>query len=125
MLKNLKFPLIYFDEVMFWLPLMAGFFITSVFLMSEPLSSMDLQGKALPSSWEAAISNHGNFFEGYLIANHPLAFAGGLILLLASAALLYPVHKAQRHQHQAASSNEKRFHTIAQLIVGAVLIGIG
>ena len=125
MLKTLKFPLIYIIELVLWLPFLAGFAITASFLASKPISDLDLQGKSLPATWEAAIANHGKFLEGYLIANHPVAFSVGVALLLLSTAVLYPVHKAQMSQHQAAEPSQKIAHTIAHVVVGAVLLGIG
>jgi len=64
MLKQLKFPLIYIVEFLLWLPLLAGFAITTSFLAAKPIATLDLQGKSLPASWEAAVLNHGRFLEG-------------------------------------------------------------
>ena len=124
MLKTSRFPILYVVEFLLWLPLLAGFAITASFLAAKPIGSLDLQGKSLPSSWEAAVANHGKFFEGFLISSHPLAFGLGLALLAVSAAILYPIHKAQALQRQAAGASHKTAHNIAHFLVAAFVIAI-
>src|SRR5688572_14572971 len=111
MLKQLKFPLIYIVEFLLWLPLLAGFAITTSFLAAKPIATLDLQGKSLPASWEAAVLNHGRFLEGYLISSHPFTFSLGLALLAASIAVLYLVHKAQAFQRQSDGPAHSTAHT--------------
>jgi hypothetical protein len=121
MLKNLKFPLIYIIELVLWLPLLASFIVTAGFLTAKPISAINLEGKSLPTNWEAAVASHGKYIEWYLISNHAVAFYVGLLILLSSAALLYPVTKAQVWQQQQAKIVGSKRDTIAQLTVTAII----
>jgi hypothetical protein len=125
MLKKLKFPLIYLAELLLWLPIIAGFYTTISFVAAKSIASLDLQGKSLPTTWEAAVHNHGSFLQGYLIANHPIAFALGILSLFGPAIPLYFVHKAQVWQRQEAKTASASAHTIAHLCVVALLAAIG
>jgi hypothetical protein len=125
MLKQLKFPYIYIVEFLIWLPLLTGFAITASFLAARPIATINLQGKSLPTSWEAAVANHGRFLEGYLISSHPLAFCFGLALLAASIAVLYAVHKEQAFQRQSDGPSHRTAHMIANFAVGGALLIIG
>jgi len=122
MLKSLKFPIIYVVELLLWLPLLAGVAITASFLAAKPLASLDLQGKALPAHWEAAVSSHGQFIQGHLMSSSPGYFWFGAALVVASTAFLYPVHKAQAFQRQSASPTLKTAHTVAHVLVAALLL---
>jgi hypothetical protein len=104
MLKKLKFPLIYILELALWFPLFAGFVTVVAFIAAEPIASLDLVGKSLPPTWEAAVANHGKFLERYLIANHPVAFTLGVLLLIGSAAALI------RYTRQCCSSANLTAH---------------
>jgi hypothetical protein len=125
MLKTLKFPLIYAIELLLWLPLLAGGYTTMSFVASRPIATLDLHGRSLPASWEAAVPNHGRFLQGYLIASHPAAFALGLAALLGSAWLLYRVQRAQAWQRGAGSNASATAHTIAHACVFAALAVVG
>jgi hypothetical protein len=125
MLKTLKFPWLYIIELVLWLPLLAGFATTVAFVAAKPIASLDLQGRSLPVTWEAAVANHGKFLEGYLIAKHPAAFAFGVLLLLGAAALLYPVYKAQLWQRQSDGESRLAAHKIAHVCVAAALVALG
>lgn len=136
MLKNLKFPLIYLIEIMLWLPLISGFYLSTLFIGAKPLNVLNLHGKSLPATWEAAVTNHGKFLQGYLISNHPFMFALSLTLWLGSAFLLYKVHRKIELQCKELGPEYATRHKIANttvfIIVGAfgfflithVLIGI-
>ena len=125
MLKSLKFPLIYVVEALLWLPLLAAFYGAALFLAATPIANLELQGKSLPASWEAAVANHGKFLQGYLISSHPVIFALTLAVLLSSAFLLFRVHKVQAAQRQAARSSGAMAHTIAHGCVFALLAVVG
>ena len=125
MLRNLKFPLIYILETLLWLPLFGSLVSLASFLAATPVAAIDLKGKSLPSGWEAAVKNHGNYLQGYVIENHPLAFAFSIALLVGSAALLYHVHKCQLWQRNEAGAAHASAHKIAQLVVFATLGIIG
>lgn len=125
MLNNLKFPLIYAIEVLLWLLLLTGFYGAISFLAAKPVTAFDLQGKSLPADWEAAIPNHGEFVEGYLISNHLTAFVSIIALLIICAFLLSKVHKAQLDQQQTAGPIGARAHTIAKGCVFVALAILG
>ncbi|UJB19141.1 MULTISPECIES: hypothetical protein [Lysobacter] len=125
MLKKLKFPLIYILELALWFPLFAGFVTVVAFIGAEPIASLDLDGRSLPPTWEAAVANHGKFLEGYLIANHPVAFGLGVLLLVGSAAALYQVHKAMLFQRQSDGASRAMAHNIAHVCVGAAVLALG
>jgi hypothetical protein len=125
MLTNLKFPLLYAVEVLLWLPLLATFYGAISFVAAKPVASLDLQGKSLPAGWEAAVPTHGKFLQGHLVSSHPVAFASIIAVLLASAFLLYRVHRAQAAQRQAAGLVGARAHTIAHGCVFAILAVLG
>ena len=125
MLRQLKFPLLYAVEALLWVPLIAGFYGAASFLAARPVSSLDLQGKALPVDWEAAIPSHGTFVQGFLIQSHPIAFAFVVGVLLMSAALLYKVRKAQILQRQEAAASGARAHAVAQGCVFAIIALLG
>ena len=124
MLKTLKFPWLYIIELVLWLPLLAGFVTTVAFVAAKPIASLDLQGRSLPATWEAAVSNRGKFLEGYLISNHPTAFAFGVLLLLGAAVALYPVYKAQLSQRQSDGESRVTAHKIAHVCVAVALMGL-
>jgi hypothetical protein len=119
-LKNLKFPLLYAAEALLFVPLLAGFVGIVAFWDAQPLGMLNLQGKSLPATWEAAIPNHGKFLPGYLIANHPIVFASVIALHLGSAAILFRIHKAQALQRKRETSVGETAHKIAQGSVFAV-----
>jgi len=114
MLQNLKFPLLYILEGLLAPLTMSGFFVSISFLAAKPVKNLDLQGKALPNGWEAAVPNHGGYYEWVLVANHPILFAAGLALLLAPGVALYQVHKAQAFQREQATVSSTA-HSIARI----------
>jgi hypothetical protein len=120
MLSRLPFPLIYVLEALVVVPLLGGFVAVTSFLAADPVASLNLHGKHLPSTWEAAVPNHGNFLRGYLISNHPVAFAAAVALLIVSAVALYPIHREQVAQRTAAQGAQLRLHKIANACVFAV-----
>lgn len=117
MLKTLKFPLIYVLELALGLLLFTSFVLVLAFVAADPVASLDLAGKSLPPTWEAAVPNHGKFLEGYLIANHPVAFALAVALLAASAATQYPVGKAILAQRESDGASRVMVHSIAHICV--------
>jgi len=121
MLKALPFPFLYVAEVAVWVLLLASFVALWLFLGATPVGSLDLHGNKLPSTWEAAVSNHGTYLPGYVIANHPLAFSIGVFSLLFSAAMLYVVHTAQKQQRLVAGADFERAHKVANWGVMAAL----
>jgi len=125
MLKKLKFPLIYAVEILLWLPLMAAFYGAVSFVASKPIASLDLQGKSLPASWEAAVPNHDKFLQGYLPSNHPVTFSLIIGTLLVSAFLLYRVQMAQLAQRKATTPSGVRAHTVAHTCVFVILAALG
>ncbi|UOS99255.1 hypothetical protein LZZ50_02430 [Xanthomonas arboricola] len=121
MLKNVKFPLLYVVELLIWLPLLISFYVTSTFLAAKPIATLDLQGKSLPTGWEAAVPSHGKFLQGYLISNHPAAFGCSAVIMVGLAFLLYRVNRAQTVQRAEAGSRSNRSHLIANGLVFATL----
>jgi hypothetical protein len=124
MLKALPFPLLYVAEVAVWVLLLASFVALWSFLGATPMGDLDLHGKRLPSTWEAAVSNHGTYLPGYMIANHPVAFSIGVFGLLFSAAMLYVIHRAQKQQRLVVGADFERVHKVANLSVMAALAAI-
>lgn len=124
MLKELKFPLLYALELLLWAPLLAAFYGVVSFVAAKPIDSLNLQGLALPAHWEAAVPNHGKYLQGYLVANHPLAFSVVVAVLLCCISLLYRVHKAQRAQRESAGDSGALAHRVAQAGVVAILAGV-
>ena len=120
MLSRLPFPLVYVLEALVVVPPLGGFVGVTSFLAADPVASLDLHGKHLPATWEAAVPNHGNFLRGYLISNHPVAFAAVVALLIASGVTLYFIHRAQLAQRSAAQGAQLRLHKIANVCVFAV-----
>ena len=110
---------------MAWLPLLVGFAITIGFISAKPISTLKEQGTILPSNWEAAVANHGNYIEWYLISSHPIAFSLGLILFLLPAVALFPIGKAIVWQNKNAAGTSVIVHKIAQFVVTALIFGIG
>lgn len=100
---------------------MTAFYGAMSFLATQPIASLELQGKALPAGWEAAIPNHGKFLQGYLISNHSVIFALTIALLVGTSLLLYQVQKAQSVQREASGSAGAKAHTLAHSCVFAVL----
>lgn len=125
MLKNLKFPLLYVLEAALYLPALAGFCATFAFVESTPIANLNLKGKLLPQTWEAAVPNNGMFLEGYLIRNHPFAFFFALVLLLGSSAAIHHIRKAQAWQTKEAGAAGVMAHKIASAMVFAELAAIG
>jgi hypothetical protein len=120
MLSRLPFPLIYVLEALVVVPVLGGLVGVTSFLAAKPVASLDLHGKHLPATWEAAVPNHGNFLRGHLISNHPVAFAAFVALLIASGIALYLIHRAQLAQRSAAQGAQLRLHNIANAFVFAV-----
>ena len=121
MLQRLKFPLIYILEALLWLPLLAGFFIASLFFRAESIASLNLQGKSLPTHWEAAVYNHGMYLPGYKIAEHPLSFVLVIFLMAISGFGIYLLQKAQQTQRTNAKPAEARAHRLANATVFATV----
>jgi hypothetical protein len=122
MVEKLKFPATYCIEVLLLLLQWIGLAITGSFFIAKPISSLDLQRKALPSSWEAAIPDHGQFIQAYFISTHPLLFALGLALLIAPGRALFVVLKAQLAQRENASTSGKNAHRIARFVEVTALL---
>jgi hypothetical protein len=125
MLKGARFPILHFIEVVLWLPLLASFVSVVSFLASQRIASLNLKGKSLPSTWEAAVPNHGKYLPGYIVANHPAAFTFSVLGLVGSVAMLYLVHRAQMVQQAEASPEFKRAHKIAHMCVVAAVAVMG
>ena len=125
MLAKLRFPWLYVIELLLWISVAAGFLAASAFVASKPVAELQLQGKALPPTWEAAVPSHGRFLEGYLVSSHPLAFACVLALLVGSVAVLYAVHRAQLGQLRAAIGRMAVAHKVAQTVVFATVAAMG
>jgi hypothetical protein len=109
---------------LFFVPLLAGFVGIVAFWDAPSLGMLNLQGKSLPATWEAAIPNHGKFLPGYLIANHPIVFASVIALHLGSPGILFRIHKAQALQRKKETSVGETAHKIAQGSVFAVWAAI-
>jgi hypothetical protein len=124
-LERLRFPWIYVVEFVLWIPLGVSFVVTVTFLASKPVTELELGGRSLPPTWEAAVPNHGKFLEGYLLSRHPAVFGAALALLFASAALLYVVHKEQLRQAKTASGKEALAHKGALAVVFAAIAATG
>lgn len=121
MFQRLKFPLLYVMEGLLLSLMFSGFFVTISFCVAKPIASLDLQGRALPASWEAAVPNHGGYYGWYLLANHPVLFTLGVLLWLAPIAALHFVHEAQLIQRQEIEANG-RAHAIARAFVVAAFM---
>lgn len=121
MLERIKFPFIYILELLIWLPLLISFDVVTQFLSSKPVDDLDLQGKSLPATWEAAVPSHGKFLQGYLISHHPVAFACSAAAMIGLGFLLYRVNRAQVAQRAAAGTDGRRRHTIVNGLVFATL----
>jgi hypothetical protein len=117
MLKDLRFPLLYLTEALLFLPTATGFFGVASFLGAKPISGINLHGKVLPSTWEAAVFNHGRYLQGYLIGNHPAIFAAFLALFLASGIATHRVRLAQVAQASNAEPTKASAHKIANACV--------
>jgi hypothetical protein len=124
MIKAMRFPLLYILEAVLFIPLCAGFVATVSFAAARPMAELDLQGRTLPATWEAAIPNHGRFLQGYLVANHPIAFSAVIVTLLGSAVALYWVHREQMAQRAAAQGRILRAHQIANACTFAFWIAL-
>jgi hypothetical protein len=120
MFRDLRYPIVYVLEILIVIPLLGSFVAITSFLAAQPVASLDLRGKHLPSGWEAAIPNHGNYLRGYTIGNHPIRFVVALVVLVVSVAMLYRVHRAQMTQRAAALGPQKWRHNIAHTCVFAV-----
>jgi hypothetical protein len=124
MIKDLKFPWLYVIEFGLWLPLMLGFYMSVSFLAAAPIAGLELHGKSLPLTWEAAVPSHGRFLRGYIISNHPTAFAFGIVLLAGSAVAIYPVRKAQAVQSKVSGPGIAGKHKAANISVMAALAAV-
>lgn len=60
------------------------------FLHAEPPPGRD---GTIPATWSAGVMNHGRYFEWYAIYDHPFWFAGSVLGLAASAALVLSVFR--------------------------------
>jgi hypothetical protein len=117
--RDLRFPIVYVLEILVVIPLLGSFVAVTSFLAAQPVASLDLRGKHLPSGWEAAVLNHGNYLRGYTIANHPIRFVIALLVLVVSVAMLYRIHRAQMTQRAAAYGPQIWRHNIAHACVFA------
>jgi hypothetical protein len=122
MIKTLRFPLLYVLEAVLFIPLCAGFVSTVSFLAARPLAELDLRGRALPATWEAAVANHGKFLRGYLIRNHPVVFSAVIVTLLGTATALYCVHREQTVQRAAVHGPVLRAHNVANACMFALWV---
>lgn len=114
MLRQLKFPLVYLLEVALMPLLMAAFFGVVSFLAAEPVAQLDLGGKSLPAHWDAAYFNHGEYLRGFIITQHPAAFAMAVLLFAGLGTLTVLLRKAQAAQ--AAEAGDPRAHKIARTL---------
>ena len=121
---RLKFPMAKIDELILRALSLNGLFVTFFFLVAKPVVGLDLHGGPLPTSWEAAVPNHGGYFQWYLIATHPALFVAGLLLFLVPTYVLY---KARGHNDLQVESPEAspKTRTITRVfgIAAFVLIG--
>lgn len=122
MFTKLKFPLLYLVQALLWIPFLASFCAINAFF-GTPVAELSLDGKSLPAGWEAAIYSHGQYLQGFLISEHPIAFALTIIVLVGSVFLLHKVQKAKSVQREAGGPSMALAHTIAHFCVGAIIIG--
>lgn len=125
MFVNLKFPLSYLLEALLWPPLIAAFYGVVSFVAAKPVASLQLQGKALPPSWEAAVPNHGGFLQGYLISSNPVAFAAIVAAAAGCAFLLYHARRAQAAQRVAVGPAGAKAHLVANACLIAWVLALG
>lgn len=125
MFSHLRFPLVYVLEAIIWVPLLTSFAAVVSFVAAEPIATLSLNGGHLPSSWNAAVPNHGAYMRGYLISDHPFAFSVSLIGLIASGFVVIQLQRAQVAQRTAASGEVLRNHNIARAVTFAVWICYG
>ena len=125
MLERLPFPATYFLEAVLFLAVVFGFLGAVSFFAAVPVAELDLQGKALPAHWDAAVMNHGRYLQGHLISSQPAIFGLVMALLLGSGCLLILVQRATAAQRINAGASGRAAHYIAQggvfAVVGAVI----
>ena len=114
----------YVLEAILFIPLFGGFVAAVAFLAGRPLAELDLRGRALPATWEAAVPNHGRFLRGYLVDNHPIAFCAVIVTVLCSGIALIWVHREQVAQRAAAQGRTWRAHQIANACTFAFWIAL-
>jgi hypothetical protein len=75
-----------------------GFFWVVNFCVADtPAEALAKRSISLPTGWEAGVMNHGEYFEWYTISAHPFAFAGAVLWLAASGALVTYLQKRLRN----------------------------
>jgi hypothetical protein len=121
----LKFPWIYVTEFLLWcLFACAGVFLAS-FALSVPIAELDLGVKSLPSDWEAAYPNHGNYVRGYLVSRHPFWFGLLVLVITLTCTTMWLVSVEIKRQVKAGGPSRERTHKIAQALFVVALFALG
>ena len=105
--------------------LLAGFILFVSFVAATSVAELDLGGKSLPADWEAAYLNHGKFLRGYLIENHPLAFAMTIVLLVGSFAGLWLMSRHIKARAETGADPRTRMDNLVNAAELAAAIAIG
>ena len=113
----LKFPLIYVLELASWVLLVSSFASVVSFSAAKPIAELIRLGAAVQPSWEAAVQNHGKFYQWYLIANHPVAFGASLCALVGGAVTTIAIQRAALNIRRAEGAPGAKRHEIARACI--------
>lgn len=122
---RLSFPWIYVIEVLLWLPLLGAFFALASFLAAQPAIELLAAGKPIPTGWEAAVKNHGMYYEWYLISTHVLLFGITVAVFIGAAIGMFVVRRTEKLLLEHGDPQVTKWHVPANFAVMAIVAGLG
>jgi hypothetical protein len=120
----LRFPWLYVLEAVLWLPVTGGAMSVLSFLNAESAAELLAKGKAIPPGWEAAVRNHGFYYEWHLISTHVFHFIASLVVAVGAAIAISLIRKTEHALLKAADPQIKKWHVLANVLVTLVVVGV-
>ena len=111
----LRFPVVHIVQLLCGLVWLASFFATISFLVALPVVHGKVGTTSVPVSWEAAVPNHGKYYQWYLIDGHILFFFAVVAVLALSFAASVALAKIRK----ASQQTDKLHHPVAYRVADA------
>jgi len=111
----LRFPVVHIAQLLCGLIWLASFFATISFLVALPVVHGKVGTSSAPASWEAAVPNHGKYYQWFLIDDHLMFF----FVVIAVAALSFAASVALAKICKASQQTDKLHHPIAYRVADA------
>lgn len=117
----LRFPIVHIVQLLCGLVWLASFLATISFLVALPVVHGKVGTSSVPASWEAAVPNHGKYYQWYLIDGHILFFFAVVALLALSFVASVALAKIRMASRQA----DKLHHPVAYRVADIATVAAG